>query len=250
MRNSPGESVGVGVAFSLVAALAAAAMVPLRATLGSANTALIMVLVVVAAASIGGRAAGAITAVSSSVAFNFFHTKPYLTVRIDSARDVLTVVLILATGLSVGQLGVARTRQSATRRSHLRAIRSLEDISALVNAGASSKVLWPAVRSALVATLGLRDARYETDLVDPTLPVFERDGSMNFANKRYLGAGFALPVEGAALNIDVEGVRLGQIIVVADPAVGVTREQRRAAVAIADQFALVLRDEHRGRRVG
>jgi K+-sensing histidine kinase KdpD len=247
MRNRTGESVGLGVVFALLAVVVAAAMVPLRGNLGSANTALIMVLVVVAAASVGGRAAGAITAVSASVAFNFFHTKPYLTVRIDSARDVLTVVLILATGLSVGQLGVARTRQSATRRSHLRAMRSLEEISAMVNAGTSSTRVWPAVRSALIATLGVRAARYETDVVDPTLPVLERDGTMHFADKRYLGAGFALPAGGAALNIDVEGIRLGQVILSPDPTVGVTREQRRAAVAIVDQFALVLRDENRRR---
>jgi hypothetical protein len=84
-------------------------------------------------------------------------------------------------------------------------------------------------------------------VVDPTLPVLERDGTMHFADKRYLGAGFALPASGATLNIDVEGIRLGQVILDPDPTVGVTREQRRAAVAIVDQFALVLRDENRRR---
>ena len=42
-------------------------------------------IVVVAAASIGGRVAGAVVAVIASISFNFFHTRPYLTVRIDDA---------------------------------------------------------------------------------------------------------------------------------------------------------------------
>ena len=50
---------------------------------------------------------------------------------------------------------------------------------------------------------------------------------------------------GAALNFEAEGVLMGRIIVDPDTNVGVTREQRRTAVAIADQFAIALRKEPR-----
>ena len=235
-----GDSLAVGAGFAALAIGTAAALVPLRTTLGAANVALIMVLVVVFAASLGGRIGGAVAAVAASVSFNFFHTKPYLTVRIDHAQDIATVLLILAVGLAVGELGVARARQSATRRSHLRSIRSLEQVGAMVSAGASAEAVWPAVCDALVSTLGLRSARFDGHVRHP-VPVVERDGSVDVTTRRYVGDGFALPETGAALDVSSDGEFLGQILLVPDAGVGVSREQRRAAVAIADQFASALR---------
>lgn len=240
MDTNKGDSLAVAAGFSALAIGLAAALTPLRSTLGQANVALIMVLLVVVAASAGGRIGGALTAVAASISFNFFHTKPYLTVRIDHPRDITTVVLILAVGLAVGELGVARARQSATRRSHLRSIRSLEEVGAMVSAGASAEAVWPAVRDALVSTLGLRSARFDRYVHHP-LPIVERDGSVDVTNRRYVGEGFALPETGAALNVSSDGEFLGQILLVPDASVGVSREQRRAAVAIADQFAIALR---------
>jgi K+-sensing histidine kinase KdpD len=240
------DSIAIGAGFAALSIGAAAALVPFRSELGQANVALILVLIVVAAAAMGGRVAGAIVAVTASVAFNFFHTKPYLTVRINDARDILTMVLILVVGLSVGELGLARSRQSATRRSHLRSIRSLEDVGALVSAGASADEVWPAVQSALKTTLGVRTVRFDVGVHHP-LPVVERDGRVDVKSKRYFRDGFALPDAGAALNVSADGVFLGQIVLFPDSEVGVSREQRRAAVALADQFAIALRAEPKPR---
>jgi K+-sensing histidine kinase KdpD len=245
MKNERAESFGVAAAGAGAAIMVAAALVPVRDTLGGANVALILVLLVVAMASLGGRLAGATTGLAASVAFNFFHTKPYLTVRIDSARDVATVVLIMAVGLAVGELGVARSRQSATRRSHLRSIRALEDVGALVSAGVPTEVVWPAVQHALSATLGARHTTFETATRLTPLPLVERDGRVDELNKQFRGNGFVLPARGAALAVEADGRLLGQLVVAPDPDLGVTREQRRAAVAIADQFALALRREPR-----
>jgi K+-sensing histidine kinase KdpD len=240
MDTDTGDSLAVGAGFAALAVGTAAALVPLRTTLGAANIALIMVLVVVVAAALGGRIGGAISAVAAAIAFNFFHTKPYLTVRIDHPRDMATVLLILAVGVAVGELGVARARQSATRRSHLRSIRSLEEVGALVSAGAPAESVWPAVRDALVTTLSLRSARFDAHVHHP-IPVVERDGRVEVTHRRYVGDGFALPETGAALNVSSDGEFLGQIVLLPDSAVGVSREQRRAAVAIADQFAIALK---------
>ena len=201
-----GDSLAVGAGCAALAIGAAAALVPLRTTLGAANIALIMVLVVVLAAALGGRVGGAVTAVAASIAFNFFHTKPYLTVRIDHPRDMATVLLILAVGVAVGELGVARARQSATRRSHLRSIRSLEEVGALVSAGSPVESVWPAVRDALVTTLGLRRARFDAYVHHP-IPVIERDGRVDVTRRRYVGDGFALARHGRrAERVERRGV--------------------------------------------
>ena len=247
MDVESGDSLAVGAGFAALAIGLAAALVPLRDALGSANVALIMVLVVVVAASLGGRIGGAVTAIAAAVAFNFFHTKPYLTVRIDRPQDVATVVLIFAVGVAVGELGVARARQSATRRSHLRAIRSLEEIGAMVSSGASADQVWPAVREALVTTLGLRSARFDAGVHHP-LPLIERDGSVDVTRRRYVRDGFALPDSGAAINVSSDGTFLGQIVLFPNAMTGVSREQRRAAVALADQFAISLRRSEPSRR--
>jgi K+-sensing histidine kinase KdpD len=241
MRNTSGESLAAGAGIGAVIIAAGAALSGWRDQVGSANAALVLVLLVVIAASIGGRSAGAVSAVVASLTFNFFFTKPYLTVRVDSFRDMMTVVLVLAVGLAVGQLGVARNRQSYTRRSHLRAVRALEEIGAMVNHGATAEEAWPATKQALVQLLTLRDATFRAGSAERTLPVIEHDGRVDTPSKHYVGNGFALPAEGASLLVEAEGQLLGRIDLTPDPSVGTTREQRRAAAALADQFAIAAR---------
>ena len=103
--ETTGESVGASAGFAALAIGVAAALVPLRDELGSANAALLLVMIVVAAAAVSGRVGGVVTGVVASLAFNFFYTKPYLTLRIHSGRDVVTTVLIVVLGLAVGELG-------------------------------------------------------------------------------------------------------------------------------------------------
>src|SRR5262249_44623661 len=80
----------------------AAALVPLRTTIDNTNLALILVVVVVTAAVIGGRGAGAMAAVLATVSFDFFLTRPYLSLRIANTDDVETALILLAVGLLVG----------------------------------------------------------------------------------------------------------------------------------------------------
>ncbi|MCE9623024.1 MAG: DUF4118 domain-containing protein [Actinomycetia bacterium] len=243
MTRDRSDSVGVAAGFSCLAVGIAAALVPLRGQLGAANAALILVLVVVGGAAIGGRLAGGSTAIAAALSFNFFYTKPYLTLRIHSGRDVLTVGLLLGAGLAVGELAAARSRQSFTRRSHLQSMRSLESVGALVTAGASSEAVWSASREALIDSLGVLDATFEPGEHRGPLPIIERDGHVHVTHHRFLGNGFSLPDNGAAVDVEADGRHLGQITLLTDPNVGVTREQRRAAVAIADQFAIAYQRE-------
>ena len=52
-------------------------------------------IVVVAVAALGGRMAGIVTALAAVASFDFFHTRPYLSMAIDSREDVETTVLLL-----------------------------------------------------------------------------------------------------------------------------------------------------------
>ena len=114
-----------------------------------------------------------------------------------------------------------------------------------LSAGAGPEQVWSEVRNALIVTLGLKGPRFEADETVGAVPIIERDGRVDHPDKKYLGDGFALPSVGAALNVEAEGVLMDRIIVDPDTNVGVTREQRRTAVAIADQFAIALRKEPR-----
>ena len=105
---APGYAIG-GLGTIAVAAV----LVPFRGDIATANMALIMVIVVVLAAAVGGRGAGAVGAVVAALSFDFFLTQPYLSMQIESADDVETTVLLLVIGLIVGEI-VVRARRSRT----------------------------------------------------------------------------------------------------------------------------------------
>src|SRR5215469_18604587 len=88
----------------------AAALVPFRAQLSGTNSALILVVVIVAVASNGNRLAGGLAAVSAAAWFDFFLTRPYERFTITNAADITTAVLLLVVGLAVSQLA-ARARR-------------------------------------------------------------------------------------------------------------------------------------------
>ncbi len=70
---------------------------------------IVYLLVVVATAAIGGRVAGLISALSAALSYDFFLTTPYHTLAIDSASQVITVLLLFVAGLDpAGLFGVMR----------------------------------------------------------------------------------------------------------------------------------------------
>ena len=86
----------VGVVVGVPAAVGVAAlMATARSFFGTTNAALVLMIVVVAVAALGGRVAGIVTALAAVVSFDFFHTKPYLSLAIDSRDDIETTVLLL-----------------------------------------------------------------------------------------------------------------------------------------------------------
>jgi hypothetical protein len=234
-KESPGLGVGLGV---LTAILVAGLLVPVRDWIGASNVALVLAIVVVGAAMLGGRLAGAITSLAAAIAFDFFHTEPYYSLRIDKREDIIAAVLLLVIGVSVGQLAAwgAGNRQVASQ--HAKSATRLEEVAAVVAAGAPLEDLWPVVRRALVDELQLAECRFEIAPFRDTYVDLERDGRIDSNHLQYEEGGFALPSEGVALPVVSNGHVLGRLVLVPEPHRGTTRLQRRVAVGLADQMAV------------
>jgi K+-sensing histidine kinase KdpD len=81
---------------SFLAPLLACALLALvRSAIDNTNAALILVLLIVAAASTGLRLAGLVAAASSAAWFDFFLTAPYGSFKINDRADIETTVLLI-----------------------------------------------------------------------------------------------------------------------------------------------------------
>ena len=99
---------------SVIVPLAVAAVLSLvRDQVSTAAGVLVLVLVVVAASSTGVRLAGFLAALSSGVFFDLFLTQPYGTLAVSNPDDVEALVLLLAVGLAVTDLALWGRRQQA-----------------------------------------------------------------------------------------------------------------------------------------
>src|ERR1700710_693644 len=84
----------------------AAVMVGVRGEVNTTNVALVLVLIVVGTAAFGGRGPAALSAIVTAISYEFFFTKPFESLRISSADDLETTLILLAIGMAVGQLAV------------------------------------------------------------------------------------------------------------------------------------------------
>lgn len=118
-RGLPGhtQSVVTSVGGALAAVAVAIALIPLRDEVGLSSVALALVLVVVAAAALGGRVAAAITSAAAALAFNFLHATPLYSFHIAGTADVISSVLMIVVGISVGEVAVRSFRTRADGRS-------------------------------------------------------------------------------------------------------------------------------------
>lgn len=225
----------------------AAALVPLRDEVDNTNLALILVLVVTIAAIVGGRGAGSVAAVTSTLAFDFFLTRPFLSVRIDSADDIETVVILLAVGLLVGEVA-ARGRQSRREREQAaQAILRVHRVADEIAHDATLEDLVGLVKAELVSLLGLVECWIELPPYSWNPPRLERGGTVEASQHLWRGNGFTLPQHGVQLPILERGDEVARLVLLGDPEVPVTLEERVVAVALADQLgtavAIAGRDE-------
>jgi hypothetical protein len=231
----------VGLAFAGVAPIVVGAgLVGVRNHVQNANVALLLVVVVVGAAAIGGRAAGAVSAVIAALSFDFFHTVPYLRLTIETTDDVETTVLLLVVGLSVGNLTARAMRARATAADRSLEIRRIYRVADLAARGEEWAQVLGAAQEELVALLRLRSCRFEAQPVHSGLPRLERSGQLDQKVWHFRDGGFELPPDGVELPVYGRGQQLGRFVLEPSPGVGVSLEQRVVSLAIADQVGAAL----------
>jgi K+-sensing histidine kinase KdpD len=226
----------------------AAALVSVRNGIDNTNIALALVLVVLGAALTGGRTAGAVAAVSTVLAFDFFHTQPYLSLTIDSKEDVITTLLLLPIGLVIGHVaGRAREarRQAAASRDQMHRVHHLAELTA---AGVETAAVLDEAQHQLAELLHLASCRFEAPPYSNELPVLDRGGAVTTTRHRYTLDGFELPQPGVALPVLSRGRPVGRFVMVPRSGTGVSLERRIVAVAIADQAGAALDPAERSSR--
>ena len=125
------------------------------------NVALALMIVVVIAAAIGGRGAGALSAVVAALSYDFFQTEPQHSLRINSSDDVVTALLLLASGLIVGQIAARAQLNRVATQSGRSEIGRLRRLSELAAGGASASEVTDAATAELTQLLSLRSCRFE-----------------------------------------------------------------------------------------
>ncbi len=123
---------GVMVALAVTAPLAVAAvLVPARASVTNAATALILVVVIVAIAIGGNRPCGYVASVSATVWFDFFFTRPYNSFDIHGRTPLEITICLLVVGVAVTELAArARHHQrvSSEESGYVAMVRELTDL--------------------------------------------------------------------------------------------------------------------------
>ena len=229
-----------GIALGGFGAIAVAGfLVPWRDRIGQTNVALLLVLVVVAAASIGGHTAGLVASLVAALSFNFWYTTPYETLRVANSQDIERIVLLFVVGVIVGELTLVRERLREDVRERQLMIEGLVRLTELVAQGADHDAVWREVRTALCEGLSAEDVRFEPFGTEaPPLPRITVAAPVpRRAIQRFRESGFELPPEGAEVIVQYGGDVLGRLVVVPSHAVGVRILERQVAVAIADLYA-------------
>jgi K+-sensing histidine kinase KdpD len=229
-----------GVIGALAVIVIAGILVPIRDEIGNTNIALILVVVIVGAAALGGRLAGAMTAGVAALSFNYFHTEPYNSLRIKSEEDIWTVVLLFVVGIAVGELALLGRTHRNRASMHQAGARRLERIAALVAEGAPTTDVWHDVRGALQDELRLREVRFESGQSLTARAEIGREGQLEVHEMRWTPQGMELPSEGVEVPVRAGGRTLGHLVLVPTAGAGTTREQRRVAVALSDQLAIAM----------
>jgi K+-sensing histidine kinase KdpD len=239
-RSIRGRSIGIWL-IALCAPIAVSLMlVPSRGHLGPADDALVLVVVTVAIASLGHRAAAALAAVVAAACFDFLLTPPYGSFRIGRSSDVTTELLFVAVALLVGELAAwGRRNQRAAARGR-NGIARLHDLGERIATGEEPEFVLMAVATELRELLNLQDCRFVREPPSGKGARIESDGTVRLNPLRWPAATAGLPTNRVELPVRGSGRVLGTFLLTPTRALPVTVEQCLVAVALADQLGAAL----------
>ena len=218
----------------------AAALVGVRGEIANVNVALVLVLVVLGAAALGGRVAGAVSGLVAATAFDFFHTRPYGLLKITRPNDLVTTLLVLVVGLVAGEVAERSSRFKAGLHEERRHVRRLYRVGKLAtSAGEDDRDLVMIVTAELIETLGLRDCFFEHPPFLSELPHLDADGTIS-GSQDYPHGGLELPGEGVDLRVVGRAGAIGRFVLVPRPEIRVSSERLLVSVALAQELGLAL----------
>lgn len=238
------EDTAIGFALGGLGAVGAASLlVGVRGHVSSANIALVLVAFVLLGALVGGRLAGAGSAVIAAMSFDFFHTVPYNSLKISRSDDVQTTLILLAIGMVVGEMGAWARRGRAAMKEDRLEIRRIHRVAEMAARGDSIEDLTLSVTAEISSALTLRDCWFDRSSGAHVLPQLLREGRISGGKHTYARGGVELPPGGVELAVLGRGKELGHFVLVPTPAEVVSLERRMIAVALADQLGQVLASE-------
>jgi Domain of unknown function (DUF4118) len=215
-------------------------LVAFRAEFRPSDAALVLVLVVLASAVLGGRWGGATAAVVSALCFDFFFTRPYYSFTINNRDDIETTIVLLIVGVAVGELVVRARRSRQVAQASRREVEQVRRVSALGAGGEAAGKLIQIMQRELVEALDVRAARFERPPFATVLPRLGH-GSVTIpaqTNGTPQGPGneVELPVWG-------QGREFGRFVLVLttdSTGVSINPDDRALAAALADQLGAAL----------
>jgi K+-sensing histidine kinase KdpD len=248
-----GEGAFWAVAGFAASILVGVALQPLRESAGLENVVVVYVIVVALTAAIGGRAAGLASSLSAALAYNWFFTTPYGTLRIDSAEQVATVALLFVAGLlaSLGGRATRRARVEAREEADVLQVLTAVNLAAARGGLKADPVAADGLRDLLdaravqvvregpeggdlvVAQAGQVDGELDLD----RLPHLDEEGRIPSGHRRSVGGTLVLPAEGAVVDLVRRNRRVGALVIVPAEDRPILRTTRMAIAATAHALA-------------
>ena len=245
MRRRPREpedgSDVIGLAIGVLGTLAlSVAMIPLRDHLHNANMALALVVPVLIAAVLGGRIAGALSAVTAALCFDFFFTQPYQSLRIAGSNDITSFIVLLIVALIAAEVGIRARRGGHSARESRSDLDRLYRVIELAARGGDIEDVVSSARAELIGLFGLLDCAFETTASERALPRLGIHGAIEGAKLVATHTDFLLPPGGVELPVVGRGHEFGRLVLFASESVRASLQKRLVAVAIADELGITL----------
>jgi Domain of unknown function (DUF4118) len=221
----------------------AAGLAPFRAHFANTDAALLMVLMVVAIAANGYRAAGVLAALSAGVWFDFFLTAPYQRFTIDRRSDIETTALLLGVGIAVTELAAWGRRQHADASRLAGYFAGIQDAADVVATSSSPTMAIDHVCDQLTQILRLRRCRFDygRGVVGGGRPRLRSDGQVAWRGGVYDVERDGLPQEQDIELLLASGPDYrGAFLLTAGPDSRPSLAQRLVAVALADRAGAFL----------
>jgi hypothetical protein len=146
-------------------------------------------------------------------------------------------------GLIVGEVVVWAHRGHHRSRRGRDEIARLHRVAEQVAAGDRPEDVLRSVAAEVSELLSLRSCRFERPPFGDPLPQRGRNGSIETRYRRFERGEFTLPDGGVEIPVLGRGRQLGRLVLVPEPGVGVSIEERIVAIAISDQLGAVLAAE-------